>query len=98
MADIDELINNVANQDFSKAGPTFAEIMNSKIADAMEQEKIAVAGQIFNGEEPEEEVDDEEQLEFDLDDISDEDEDEAIDELEDDDEEEYEEDSDENEE
>lgn len=82
MADIEDLINNVLNQDFSAAGPTFNELMNDRVADALEQEKIAVAGQIFNGEEPEEE-----QLEFDLDDIDDEEIDDAIDEVDDDDEE-----------
>jgi hypothetical protein len=83
MTEIEDLINNVANQDFSKAGPTFMEIMNAKIDDALEQEKIAVASQIFNGEEPEE--DEDEQLEFDLDDVDDEDMDEAIDDLDDED-------------
>lgn len=82
MADIEDLINNVLNQDFSAAGPTFNELMNDRVADALEQEKIAVAGQIFNGEEPEEE-----QLEFDLDDIDDEEIDDAIDEVDDDEEE-----------
>jgi len=82
MATIEDLINSVADQDFSNAGPTFNELMQSRIADALEQEKIAVAGQIFNGEEPEEE-----QLEFDLDDITDEEIDDAIEEIDDEDEE-----------
>ena len=51
---IEDIINNVANQDFSKAQPTFAELMKQKVNDALEQEKIAVANQIFNSEEPEE--------------------------------------------
>jgi len=81
--DIEDLINNVANQDFANAGPTFAEIMQSKMDDALEQEKVAVAGQIFNGvedvepdeedieaaiDELEDEDSEEEQLEMDLDD------------------------------
>lgn len=81
--DIEDLINNVANQDFANAGPTFAEIMRSKIDDALEQEKVAVAGQIFNDEEdiePDEEdieaaideLDDEDQLEMDFDEDEDE--------------------------
>jgi hypothetical protein len=86
--DIEDLINNVANQDFANAGPTFAEIMRSKMDDALEQEKVAVAGQIFNGVEdvePDEEdieaaideledEDDEDQLEMDFDEDEDEDE------------------------
>lgn len=80
---IENLINTVADQDFSKAGPTFAEIMQSKIADALEQEKIAVANQTFNNAEPEDEdVSDEEAEE--LDDISDEEIDDAIDETDED--------------
>ena len=51
---IEDIINNVANQDFSKAQPTFAELMKQKVNHALEQEKIAVANQIFNSEEPEE--------------------------------------------
>jgi len=80
---IEDLINTVVDQDFSKSGPMFSEIMQDKMSDAIEQEKIAIAGQVFNGEEPEEE-----QLELDLDDdvedITDEELDDAIDELEDD--------------
>lgn len=77
--EIEDLINSVVDQDFSKAAPTFAEIMKSKMDDALEQEKIAQADQIFNGHEP----DEEESMEDD-DDISDEELDDAIDEIEDD--------------
>jgi hypothetical protein len=47
--EIEDLINNVVDQDFSKAAPTFAEIMQSKMDDALEQEKIAMADVMFNG-------------------------------------------------
>ena len=84
---IEDLINTVATQDFSKAAPTFAEIMQSKISDALDQERIAVADKVFNGVEPEEdeEISDEEAAE--LDDVTDEEIDDAIDETEEDDEE-----------
>ena len=83
---IEDLINTVASQDFSKAAPTFAEIMQDKISDALDQERIAVADQVFNGVEPEdEEISDEEAAE--LDDVTDEEIDDAIDETEEDDEE-----------
>lgn len=75
--EIEDLINSVVDQDFSKAAPTFAEIMKSKMDDALEQEKIAQADQIFNGHEP-----DEEEYMEDDDDISDEELDDAIDETE----------------
>ena len=51
---IDDFIDQVQNQDFSKASVTFADLMNAKTADALEQEKIAVADQVFNGVDPEE--------------------------------------------
>jgi hypothetical protein len=80
---IEDLINTVASQDFSKAAPTFAEIMQDKISDALDQERIAVADQVFNGVEPEdEEISDEEAAE--LDDVTDEEIEDAIDEVEDD--------------
>lgn len=75
--DIESLINNVANQDFGKAGPTFAEILKSKMSDALDQEKIAVADAVFNGKGEETLADDES-------DPDEEDIDAAIDELEDD--------------
>jgi hypothetical protein len=78
---IEDLINTVADQDFSKAGPTFAEIMQSKIDTALEQEKISIANQVFNNAEPEEMEAEEETDELD-DDISDEEIDDAIDETE----------------
>ena len=81
---IEDLINTVTTQDFSKAGPTFAEIMQGKMAVALEQEKISVADQVFNNAEPEDEdISDEEAAE--IDDVSDEEIDDAIDETEEDD-------------
>lgn len=78
---IEDLINNVVDQDFAKAGPTFQELMQDRMNDALEQEKISVAGSIFNGEEPEEEVEMEAD-DIDVEDITDEEIEDAIDELE----------------
>jgi len=58
---IEDLIDDITRQNFAKAEPHFHTILQSKVDDALEAEKIKVAGQIFNGEE-------EEQLELDLDD------------------------------
>ena len=55
---VEDLINNVADQDFSKAGPTFAEIMQDKIDAALEQEKMAVARDVFGNEILDDEDDD----------------------------------------
>lgn len=57
---IEDLINNVMNQDFANAGPTFNEIMQQKLTDAIDQEKIRVAGIVFNNADDVEEEDDEE--------------------------------------
>jgi len=58
---IEDLIDDITRQNFAKAEPHFTTILQSKIDDALEAEKVKVAGHIFNGEE-------EEQLELDLDD------------------------------
>lgn len=74
---IEDLINDVTSQDFAKAQPTFADIMSTKVADALEQEKINVAAQIFNNatdpDSEEEIMGDDEQLELDLGDEDEED-------------------------
>ena len=69
MAEIEDLINNVVNQDFSKAGPAFNDILGDKIATALEQEKLAVTDRIFNGVE---DTDEEDTAEEDLEMFSDE--------------------------
>jgi hypothetical protein len=66
MENIEQLIQQAQDQDFAQANNTFAEIMAAKMNDALDQERIKVSGQIYNGlevEDPEEE-----QLELDLDD------------------------------
>ena len=67
---IEDLIAKTQEKDFVAANDIFAELMQGKINDAMEQEKIRVAGQIYNGLEPEEmELEaDNDQLELDLED------------------------------
>lgn len=76
MTEINDFLDAVIDQDFSKAGPMFNDLLDMKLNDALEQEKIAVADQIFNGAEPDEdEIDD---------DISDEDLDAMLDEIDDD--------------
>lgn len=60
MSNIEDLINSVMDQDFAKAGPMFSELMQQKLADSLDQEKIKVAGVVFNDEE---EFEDDEELE-----------------------------------
>jgi hypothetical protein len=60
MSDIEELINTIVDQDFAKAGPTLANILTQKMDDALEQQKVAVADQVFNGvEETDDDISDE---------------------------------------
>jgi len=74
MSDIETMIDYAANQDFNAANNVFQELINQRMTDALDAEKVNVANQIFNGVEPEEaELEDEdfedaEQLELDLDD------------------------------
>ena len=49
MSEIESLINSIVDQDFSKAAPTFAELIGDKLGDALEQEKVSMSDQVFNG-------------------------------------------------
>tara|TARA_Y100000389_G_scaffold55576_1_gene51408 strand:- start:14087 stop:14419 length:333 start_codon:yes stop_codon:yes gene_type:complete len=60
MSDIETMIGHAANQDFNAANDVFQELIGQRMTDALDQAKIDVAGQVFNGEE--------EQLELDLED------------------------------
>ena len=73
---IQDLIQHALNQDYNKAGQVFGDVMGEKIVDALDQEKIAIANQIYNGGEPEEDIEfDEEDFEdFDEEEFDEEDE------------------------
>lgn len=72
---IEDLITKTHEKDFVSANKIFTSLMQDKISAAMDQEKIRVAGQIYNGMSPEDrdKDDDDDQLEFDLDDEDEED-------------------------
>jgi len=63
MMEIEDFINTVVNQDFAKAGPMFTELLQAKVDDAMDAEKVKLANQIYNGVE-------DDQAEFEEDDIN----------------------------
>ena len=90
MAEVTDFLDQVMAQDYASAAPTFKDIMGDIMVQSLEQEKVKVAGQIFNGvKDPED--GDQYEMEFDADDEDDEDElddaaEEALD-MEDDDEE-----------
>ena len=69
---IEDLVQHALDQDFNKANQVFGDLMGVKINDVLDQEKIRLADQIYNGVEPEEE--DEDQMELDLEDEDQEDE------------------------
>ncbi len=66
MNDLEHFIDAVSDQNFSDAGPMFHDIMATKLHDALEAEKIKVAGMVFS--EDDLEVSDEELDDVDLDD------------------------------
>lgn len=59
---IEDMIDNIAAGELNQANSTFNTLVQDRVNQAVDQEKIAVAGTMFNGTEEEEE-----QLEFDLD-------------------------------
>jgi len=56
---IEDLVQSATNKDYTSASDIFNNIMGEKMAAALDQMKIGIASQIYNGEEPEPEVDDE---------------------------------------
>ena len=68
---VKDLINSAMAQDYNSANKIFGDVMTVKMDDLLDQEKVRLADQIFNGVEPDDEDDediegDDEQLEFDL--------------------------------
>lgn len=50
---IGDWIDAVADKDYASADPIFKELMSDRMNDALDAEKIKVAGEIYNGDEPE---------------------------------------------
>ena len=71
MSDIEDLIQNVLDKNYNDAQNTFSDLMNDRIADAMDQEKIKVSAEIYNqitmdDLENDEDLDDDEDIEDDV--------------------------------
>ena len=65
---IQDLIQNTIDQNYTSAKGNFADIMTLKLNDVLDQEKIRLADQIYNGvEDGEGDENEDEQLELDLD-------------------------------
>lgn len=60
---LEDLVQHALDQDYNKANQIFGDLMGNKITDVLDQEKIRLADQIYNGVD-----EDEEQLELDLED------------------------------
>lgn len=63
MTEIENFIDAMVNKDYARSNEMFSDLMNQKIDQALDAEKAAVAGQIFNGVEPEEDDISDEDLE-----------------------------------
>lgn len=72
---IEDLVQAAMDKDYATANEIFSDMMSVKVSDALDQEKVGIAGQIFNGDIPEEDDIDDDDLELDddEDEISDED-------------------------
>lgn len=56
-----DMIQHALDQNFNKANEVFGEIMSVKISDVLDQEKINIASQIYNGVDPEDPEDPEDE-------------------------------------
>ena len=52
---IQDLIKASLDQDYNHANKIFGEVMTIKMSDLLDQEKVKIAGQVFNGEAEEDE-------------------------------------------
>ena len=69
---INDLVQHALDQDYNKANKVFGELMSVKLTDVLDQEKIKLADQIYNGvEDPEEDIEDEDLENEDLEDEED---------------------------
>lgn len=61
---IEDLVQHSLAQDYNKANEVFGTVMTTKLADVLDQTKMKLAGQIYNGDpEDEEDIEDEEDTE-----------------------------------
>ena len=54
---IGDFLDNVANKNFSDAEKQFSDLINARLADRLESHKAMIANQVYNGVDPEEDVD-----------------------------------------
>jgi len=71
MSDIETMIDAAVNKDFNAANGIFNELINARLTDTLEQEKINTAASIFDQENVDVSDDEEEQLDLDFEDDDD---------------------------
>ena len=49
MVEVSDFIDQVLDQDFASAAPTFKDIMGDVMNQSLEQEKVKIADQMYNG-------------------------------------------------
>ena len=67
---IEDLVKHSLEQDYNKANEVFGTVMTTKLADVLDQTKVKLAGQIYNGD-PEDEDDPLEDEDFEEEDTED---------------------------
>ena len=86
---IEDLIQHSLAQDYNKANEVFGNVMTTRVADLLDQQKVKIAGQIYNDEAADEEdplededfeetEGEEEETEEDIEDVDDEEKEEEI--------------------
>ena len=54
MVEIADFLNNVTTKNYSQAEKQFSALLNDRLTDRLQSEKIKVAGQVFNNQNDEE--------------------------------------------
>ena len=54
MVEIADFLNNVTTKNYSEAEKQFSALLNDRLTDRLQSEKIKVAGQVFNNQNDEE--------------------------------------------
>lgn len=54
---IGDFLDNVADKNFVEAEKQFSDMINTRLADRLESHKAMIANQVYNGIDPEENVD-----------------------------------------
>ena len=62
---IDDLVKHSLAQDYNKANEVFGNVMTTKLADVLDQTKVKLAGQIYNGDPEDEDLEVPEEIEDD---------------------------------